>query len=113
MHKTWKIKDRAACALPKTQQKRRLIIGYISEALCGADLSLPLQKRAIQQSRLSEGFQNELRFSFQSCTSQPQALGALASPGSACHVIQLLEILLQAHVTDCAWNELPLPVEDL
>lgn len=30
-----------------------------------------------------------------------------------CHVNQMLEILLQAHVTPCVWNKPPLPVHSL
>jgi len=113
MHKTWKIKDRVARALPETQQTRRLTTHYISETLRSDDLSLSLQRHAVRQSRLSDGFQNKLHSGLQSCTSQPRALAALAVPGSTRHIIQLLEILLQAHVTDCVWNELPLPAGDL
>lgn len=57
MHETRKIKDRAACALPKAQD----IIHYISETLHSAGLSLSLQRRAIWQSRI-------LRLSKTSCT---------------------------------------------
>lgn len=67
----------------------------------------------MRRSRLSEAFQNKLLFSFPSCTSQARAPGALAPPGSTCHVIQLREMRLRAHVTDGVWNELPLPAGDL